>query len=296
MARLGEIDFGAFISKRKGIGEAEGGEHGYAYASDRRVRAGFDKIKPIELAVAASVRMFKSIGRGQLLGHAVKVSSRQFPRLQGIAKECAETIGVATPTVYIVNSPVLNAATYGTRDDAFILVHSALVDHFSDDELRCVIGHETGHIHNDHVVYLTALHYLTQMAGIFFRFAITPATLGLRAWSRRAEVTADRAGLLCTRDLETAERSLAKLALGSQKLYESLDIEAFLEQDEEGKESVGRYGEVFATHPFLPKRLLALRIFVKSELYRKHAGLGDGGLSMAEVDDCVSEIIQVIGR
>lgn len=295
MARLGEIDFGGFISARKGTSSAEG-EHGYAYVSDLRMRAGFERVKPIELTVAATVRMFKSIGRGQLLGHAVKVSPRQFPRLLRITEECAETIGVATPTVYIVNDPTLNAATYGTRDDAFILVHSALVDHFTDDELRCVVGHEMGHIHNDHVVYLTALHYLTQMAGIFFRFAITPATLGLRAWSRRAEVTADRAGLLCARDLETAERSLAKLALGSRKLYEGLDIEAFLEQDEEAKESVGRYGEIFATHPFLPKRLLALRLFAKSELYRKRAGLGEGGLSMREVDESVSTIIQVIGR
>ena len=30
-----------------------------------------------------------------------------------------------------------------------------------DEELRFVIGHECGHIHNDHAVYVTALHYLT---------------------------------------------------------------------------------------------------------------------------------------
>ena len=52
----------------------------------------------------------------------------------------------------------MNAMTFGTNDDAFILVHSALVDHFDDEELLSVIGHECGHIHNDHVVYLTTLH------------------------------------------------------------------------------------------------------------------------------------------
>lgn len=298
MALVGELDFDAFIAKRKGqraFSDAEG-DHAYAYVSDRRVRAGFEKVKPIELAVAAAVRMFKSFGKGQLLGQAVKVGPRQFPRVHTLATECAETLGIATPTVYIVNSPVLNAATYGTHDDSFILVHSALVDHFDDDELRSVIGHEAGHIHNNHVVYLTALHYLTQMAGIFVRWIVTPATLGLRAWSRRAEVTCDRAGLLCTKDLAVAERALAKLALGSRKLYDELDLEAFLEQYDEGKESVGRFGEVFATHPWLPKRLLALRMFAKSELYRKHAGLGEGGLSMSEVESHVSNIIQVIGK
>lgn len=298
MAKVGELDFDAFIERRKGQRGKSGpeGEHAYAYASDRQVRTGFEKVKPIELAVAASVRMFKSVGKGQLLGQAVKVSPRQFPRVHGLVGECARTLGIATPTAYIVNSPVLNAATYGTHDDAFILVHSALVDHFSEDELRSVIGHEVGHIHNNHVVYLTALHYLTQMAGIFLRWSITPATLGLRAWSRRAEVTCDRAALLCTKDLATAERSLAKLALGSQKLYEELDLEAFLEQHEEGKESIGRLSEVFATHPFLPKRMLALRVFAKSALYREHVGLGNDGLSMKEVDAQVSEIVQVVGR
>lgn len=297
MAHVGELDFDAFIARRKSARTAHGeGEHAYAYSLDRQVRAGFEKVKPIELAVAAAVRMFKSFGKGQLLGHAVKVSPKQFSRVHGLASECAETLGVATPTVYIVNSPTLNAATYGTHDDSFILVHSALVDHYSDDELRSVIGHETGHIHNNHVVYLTALHYLTQMAGIFVRWIVTPASLGLRAWSRRAEVTCDRAALLCTKDLPTAERALAKLALGSQKLYEELDLEAFLEQHEEGKESVGRFGEVFSTHPWLPKRLLALRIFADSELYRRHVGLGDDGISMKEVDDKVSNIIQVIGK
>lgn len=296
MTKAFELDFDAFIAKREAQYGSRGGEHAYAYASDQQLRAGFDKLKPVELTVAASVRMFKSFGKGQLLGAAVKVGPRQFSRVHSLASECAETLGIAAPTVYIVNRPTLNAATYGTRDDSFILVHSALVDHFSDDELRAVIGHEAGHIHNNHVVYLTALHYLSQMAGVFVRFGMTPALLGLRAFSRRAEITCDRAALLCTRDLEVVERSLAKLALGSQKLYEELDIEAFLAQNEEGKESVGRFSEAFSTHPFLPKRLLALRVFAESELYRKAANVGEGGLSMSEVDAKVSEIIQVIGK
>ena len=101
-------------------------------------------------------------------------------------------------------SPVLNAATYGTNDDAFVLVHSALVDHMSDAELLNVIGHECGHIHNNHVVYLTAMHYLTHLAGLFAKSLSMPAMLGLRAWSRRAEITCDRAGALCAKDVDVA--------------------------------------------------------------------------------------------
>ena len=298
MAKAASLNFEAFVKNRKGrevAVSADGDSHGYAYVSDRNTRAAFQRAKPVELAVAAAVRMFKNVGKAELLGHAVKVGPRQFPRVHGLAARCAETLGIATPTVYIVNNPHLNAATYGTNDDSFIMVHSALVDHLTDEELVSVVGHECGHIHNNHVVYLTALHYLTQMAGIFVQGIGLPAMLALRAWSRRAEITCDRAGVLCARDLGVALRALTKLALGSHKLYDQLDLEAFLEQHEEAQQSIGRFGEVFATHPWLPKRVLALRAFGESALYRKHVGAGSDGLTMEQVDERVHGIIKVVG-
>ena len=300
MARLEELDFGAFVEKRREAARFTGevdelGPHAYAYLSDRTMRKTFERIKPVELAVAATVRSYKQFGKNQMLGHAVKVSSRQFPRVHQIAQDCAETLGIAPPTVYIVNQPTLNAMTYGTNDDSFILVHSALVDHLSDAELRDVIGHECGHIHNNHVVYLTTLHYLQTISSLLTEYLVYPAIIALRAWTRRAEITCDRAGLLCSRDLKVAERSLAKLALGSHKLYEQLDLEEFVNQFEEGQEGPGRYMEVFATHPYIPKRILALRAFAESALYRTHVGLGTDGLSMHAVDEKVHDIIKVVG-
>ena len=89
-------------------------------------------------------------------------------------------------------------------------------------------------------------------------------------------------------------RALTKLALGSRKLYDDLNLEAFLKQYEEIKEGPGRYNELFATHPWLPKRVLAMRAFEQSRLYRKRLGLGDDGLSMDEVDEKVHEIVKVV--
>jgi Zn-dependent protease with chaperone function len=297
MAQVGSLDFKGFIEGRKGqrAGGADGGGHAYAYVSDRNTRLAFEKMKPVEVAVAASVRFFKSVGKAELLGQAVKVGPNQFPRVHALTARCADTLGIATPTVYIVNSPTLNAATYGTNDDAFILVHSALIDHFTDDELMNVIGHECGHIHNSHVVYLTAMHYLARMASLFVRWVVAPALLALNGWSRRAEVTCDRAGLLCCKSLDVSTRTFAKLALGSTKLYSELNMDAFLAQYEESRESVGRFRELLASHPWLPKRVMALRTFAESELYRKHIGAGEGGLAMEQVDEKVHEIIKILG-
>lgn len=295
MAHGPELDFATFVNHMKGErvgGGPESSGHDYSYILDRQTRAAFERVRPVELAVAATVRMFKQVWRGQLLGSAVKVSERQFPRIHSITRHCADTLHIAAPTVYLVSSPSLNAATYGTNEDAFIIVHSALADAYSDEELSTVIGHECGHIHNSHVVYLTALHYLTRMAGVFLWWVVEPAVIALNAWSRRAEITCDRAGMLCTRDLDTSSRALAKLVVGSRKLFEDFNLEAFLEQYEESKDSLGRHMENFATHPYLPKRILAMRTFAESELYRKAAKLPAGGLSMSEVDDRVRALLK----
>jgi len=294
MADAPTLDFNAFVARRKAeraTGQSDG-EHDYSYVLDRQTRATFDSAKPIELAVASAVRVFKERERGRLLGNAVRVSERQFARIHRLTQECSETLGIVPPQVYIVSSPVFNAGTYGTDEESFIVVHSALVDAYSDDELRFVIGHECGHIHNKHVVYLTTLHFLRIVAEAYLGPIVMPAIIPLNAWSRRAEITCDRAGMLCAKNAEVAARALTKLVVGSKKLYEEFNLEAFLEQYEEGKESVGRYMEAFASHPYLPKRVLAMRVFAESGLYHRAAGGKPGGLTMEEVDDRVKGLLK----
>ncbi len=296
MAQVGELSFQAFIDHRLTSlpGEGRDGGRSYAYISDKNATTAFESAKPLEHAVEAAVRFFKAFGKSDLLGRAVKVGPNQFPRVHRLAQQCSNTLGITPPTVFVVNSPVMNAATLGTNEDSFIMVHSALIDHFSDEELLSVIGHECGHIHNRHVVYLTALNYLSRLLGIVLEWSLPPVAIVLKGYQRRAEITCDRAGLLCCKDLEVATKALTKLALGSSKLYEQLNMEAFIDQFEEGRDGMGSLGEFGASHPYLPKRVIALRYFAESELYRKHAGLGEGGLSMEEVDQKVHDIIKVV--
>lgn len=285
--------FSDYVAQRKA--NAAGGEEAarYAYSADLAMLRAFRRMRPVELAAAATVRAYKDVVRNQLLGTTVRVGPKQFPRIHAIAKQCADTLGVRSPTVYVANNPYINAYTFGTDEDSFIVVHSALVDHFDERELRFVIGHETGHIQNKHVVYGTVLHLLKTTASIFVRWIVPPAELALKAWYRRAEITCDRAGLLCARDLEAAMRTFLKMAAGSQKLYEEMDLEAYLEQLDDGRSGLGRFSEAFGSHPYLPKRVEALRVFAESELYRRSQG-AEGGLSMVEVDRRTSELIQIL--
>ena len=289
------FDFGRYVRERKEA--ALGGHEGapYAYSADLAMLATFRRMRPVELAAAAAVRAYQNVLRNQLLGTMVRVGPRQFSSIHAIAAQCADALQVPVPTVYVANNPYVNAYTYGTDEEAFIVVNSALIDHFDAAELKFVIGHETGHIQNKHVVYNTVLHLMKNTAVAFLRWILPPVELALHAWYRRAEITCDRAGLLCCQDLQAACRSFLKMACGSRKLYEELDVQAYLEQLSEVREGVGRFAEVFDSHPYLPKRIEAMRVFADSAIYRQCAGLGDDGLTLREVDAKTSEIIRIVG-
>ena len=141
------------------------------------------------------------------------------------------------PTLYVSpNIGSLNAHTFGTTDDPYIVVNAALIDHLSEPELLDVIGHECGHIQNNHVVYMTTLHFLTHAANMFLRWSVKPAVLALNGWARRAEITCDRAGLICTRDLDVSVGCLVKLAIGSRKLYSDINLDEYLAPARRGAE------------------------------------------------------------
>lgn len=293
MAQIPDLDFASFVRNKKSAHAGGGDGFDYAYVSDRQTRAAFEKMAPVEWAVSATVRMWKAFGKNELLGHTVRVNERQFPRLHGMLAQSAQTLGIPTPTMYVGQNPHLNAGTFGTNDDSFILVNGSLIDHFSDAELLDVIGHECGHIQNKHVVYNTTLYILTYMVNALVGGLAYPAKVALAAWSRRAEITCDRAGMLVVKDVHVSGKGMMKLALGSKKLYDQLDLDEFVTQYEDGKQGIGRIAEAFASHPYVPKRVMAMREFAKTALYRKAAGLGDDGITMEECDKRVSEIIQV---
>ncbi len=268
------FDFKRYIDQRRGADDALAKSGAaYAYPGDQRVLRTLSSIRPVTLAVEATVRLQKSLLKGDYLGTTVKVTERQFPKLYAISQACAARLHIPQPTVYVAPKVgTLNAHTFGTNEDAFIVLNGVLVDHLSDEELHFVIGHECGHIQNNHVVYMTALHYLMYSANLFVRWIVTPAVMALQSWSRRAEITCDRAGLLCCGALPPAQTALARMALGSHRLAEKLNMDEYLKQLQEGQQEPGRVMELFQSHPYLPKRVQALALFAQTHYFMKAAG------------------------
>jgi Zn-dependent protease with chaperone function len=295
-----DLSFPRYVAARKGAADARAREGtAYAYGGDIKVRATLDRIRPVTLAVEAAVRLWQTIEKSRMLGTAVKVTPKQFPRVWKLAETCADTLRIPVPTVYISpNIGSLNAHTFGTAEDPYVVINAALIDHLTEAELLDVIGHECGHIQNNHVVYMTTLHFLKHAANAFLRWSVKPAVLALNAWARRAEITCDRAGLICTRDLDVSIACLVKLALGSKKLYSDINVEEYLAQMQEANATVGRFDELMRTHPYLPKRVAALRLFAETAYFKGlvgKAGPGDAaGTPKEECDARVAELIAIL--
>jgi Zn-dependent protease with chaperone function len=172
-------------------------------------------------------------------------------------------------------------------------VDRRLLDRLDDRELVALCGHELGQVQNNHLLYTTALHYLRHEAMFFVRWIVQPAVMTLQSWSRRAEITCDRAALIASRDLEVTLSSMVKVVVDDPGLKG--DARTAIADLESAQRGVGRLADLFRSHPLLPKRARALEVFAESALYRKLAGHPNAdGLSSEEVDARVSDIIRVL--
>jgi Zn-dependent protease with chaperone function len=246
------------------------------------------------MALEATTRLWRDAAKAELLGTSVKVSDQQFPRVAEAAKRAAEKLNIRVPPVYVAPAGQnIKARALGTDDATYLVLGAQLADVLSDTELTAILGHEMGHIQNNHVLYGTALHYLNHGAIFFVRWIVQPAIMALQAWSRRAEITCDRAALLATRDLEGTLGALVKLELGLEA-GASFKLDEYLRDLPETKKGIGRYAELFRSHPYLPKRVQALKLFADGAYYASITG-GDpaGKISTEEVDKKVGELVSV---
>jgi Zn-dependent protease with chaperone function len=294
-----DFDFARYVQEKRGV-LAQRARDGtaYSYAGERKVRGGGASARPVTMALEATTRLWRDVAKAELLGSSVKVTDQQFPRVHEAARKASEGLRMKAPPVYVAPASWgLRARALGTEDAPYVVVNATLADQLDDVELAAAIGHELGHIQNGHVLYSTALHYLTQSAVFFVRWIVQPAIMTLQAWSRRAEITCDRAALLATRDLEATLRALIKLELGLDK-GAAFRLDEYLKEHEtpDEKKGLGRFAEYFRGHPYLPKRVQALRLFADGALFASATAGGmaaEGKPSTEEIDRKVADILAV---
>ena len=206
--------------------------------------------------------------RRHLLATSVSLSKSMAPQVHKMADECIETLEMDIPLeLYVFPSPQFNAMCFKPEEGRLhVMFSSSLLEGFKDDELKFVIGHELGHhVYQHHDIPIGYLLKGEQKTG-------RRLALELFAWSRYAEISADRAGAHCAQNLEAVARALFKLASGLTSDFVQFNLQEFLKQvsemqlfdDEPGKGAPKQ--DWFSTHPFSPMRVKALELFDQSEL------------------------------
>lgn len=258
---------------------------------------------PVKAVINKALDALISYTFGYELAMSIFIDAQTFPDIYEVLVRCSQTLGIPIPHAVTRHNDAMlfNAYTAGTDEYAFIHISSTLCQHYTQDEAAFVVGHECGHIASGHMTYHTVAQVLTNAAlqklGPWAALVQIVAGPTLLAWSRRSEVTADRAGLLCCGSVEVAERALLRLLTGLADA-DRVDMEDFLRRYKDIEEFHGsaRFQELFSTHPLLPKRILALRLFANSEIYYSLSGKpkpeGTRLLSREELNRRVSEIIK----
>jgi Zn-dependent protease with chaperone function len=271
----------------------------WEHPADRGALTALRELRGFDDVVKAFFGMWNERAfRLAFLANAIRVDHRQYPAIYQRFTEAATTLDVAElPQLYVSQDPMINGQAIGI-DKPFIVITTGAVEKLDDEEMRALLGHEIGHVRSGHAVYKTIMMILTKWAA---NLAWLPVgAIALRAiiaamfeWWRKAELSADRAGLLAGQDPAASIRLLMKLAGGGD--LSQIDTTAFLEQAAEYesggdlRDSVLKFGmTIYSSHPVPVARAAALRKWVDSGEYGAILGGeyprrdGDGNASVSE--------------
>ncbi|MGB7200980.1 MAG: M48 family metallopeptidase [Pyrinomonadaceae bacterium] len=221
----------------------------YIHPADAKALAALKAIPGVDSALKKLLAWTgESAIRVAFMASAVKVTPKQCPDLYAKLEIACTTLGVEMPDMFVQQNPLVNAFTGGV-EKPIIVLHSALVERLNDEETLAVIAHEVGHIHAEHVLYLTAARLIefalnrsiaallpgSEIIKLVVSLGIASALL---AWARRAELSCDRAAMLVMQDPHIIGRTMMKLAGGT--FASKIDYDLFLEQ---GREFKKKYDE-----------------------------------------------------
>lgn len=230
--------------------------------------------------------------RIDLLKRSIRLTPGLAPRLFACIDHCRQVLGIKIPIdAFCQQDAASNAFVIPSRDNRITLCFtSAALEALDDGELCSVIGHELGHVLFDHHALRPLLLFQEDE-----RLAPIDA-MRLYAWMRYAELTADRVGLLCCDDFDTAISAEFKMVSGlsdprflgnvrdATKQYTSLT-----EKDLESSED-----DWFATHPYSPLRIRALDLFQQSRTFGKLRGKGGGSLGEKDLERQVEALLDLM--
>lgn len=254
----------------------------FRHPLDLKATQALKKIPGIDLIVRNFLGPFvEQVFHLENIASSVLVGKEQLPQLHELLVSACKILDIQIPRLYIRSSPAPNAYTFAMRGkQPFIVVHTALIDMLTLEEIQAVIAHELGHLKCDHSVYLTPLNLLVMaVASIPNIGAVIAQTIQnqLLEWLRCAEFTCDRAALLVSQDPRVVMSVLMKLAGGSPYIAPQLNVDAFIAQacdyEELSNNELGKIVKILIneqlTHPVPVLRAKEIDRWANSKEYQR---------------------------
>jgi Zn-dependent protease with chaperone function len=251
----------------------------WEHPADRAALNALRTIPGFDEAVRKIMGFFTEKGIRQLFtASAVKVGPDQMPRLYDLHREVCQTLDwPEVPDLYVTQTPMVNAGAVGF-DKPFIVVNSGTLALLDREEQRFVLAHEMGHILSGHVTYRTIAVILAgfgiSMLPFLAAVLVAPLRLAFLEWFRKAEFSADRAGLLGVQDVKVAQTVFLKFAGGTGTADDPLALTAFLQQARDYEAGGDVFDKVFqllntvnTDHPFATVRVAELQRWVEAGGY-----------------------------
>lgn len=230
--------------------------------------------------------------RRNLLGHSLRVTKRLAPDLFNCVARAQEKLGLCDKNieVYIYSAPEANAScAYLGGDDIILTFSSGLLQSMDADEINFVVGHELGHALFSH--YKLPCHGILEGSNLDANEAMK-----VMAWSRKAEISADRAGVYVCENPKAAISSFLKLSCGIADPVIKFDLDEYSEQIQDLSKlakSIEDTEHCYSSHPFNPIRVMAVDLYGKSDQYQKLTSANDASASVSidKVDEHIEQVL-----
>ncbi|MCX7974598.1 MAG: M48 family metallopeptidase [Candidatus Aminicenantes bacterium] len=205
-----------------------------------------------------------------LKSHCLPLCKGFFKELDELCDKTRRNLGldVNDITFYLANDPEFNCQCLKrvkSSEPSVVIINSGLLEKITLDELAFVLGHEIGHILFDHFI-------ITEIFKTVYpnREKLPPLLNKLYSlWCNLSELSADRIGLLASKNFETSIRALIKLASGGHLKFHDLPLDNVLSLIETLYEELKnlRVSDI-SDHPPVPIRIKALKFFYDSHLWK----------------------------
>lgn len=231
-------------------------------------------------------------------GSALPLTRAMTPDLYDLCHSIKDTLCIEDEIdFYIVNSPEINAYAVLSREKDrphTVALHSGLIERFTTDELKFIIGHELGHLVSGKVKLDDIINFL--MPPDMQKDFPIGFLQKYRLWLNLTELTADRYGYMASKNINVIANCFFKMTSGLNTTDVSFSPEAFLKENDTAFRYFQEAGcPLMLSHPVNPLRIRAMEIFAKSELIQKMQEHPDSSFDDKELHEKMEdEIISIM--